>query len=29
MSFDAVSIYLATREGAFAGRWEKVDAEEE
>jgi hypothetical protein len=29
MSFDNVSIYLATREEAFAGRWEKVDAEEE
>lgn len=28
LSFDDVSIYLATQEGAFAGRWEKVDAEE-
>ena len=29
LSFDDVSIYVATREGAFAGRWEKVNAEEE
>lgn len=25
MSFDDVNIYLATKEGAFAGRWEKVE----
>ena len=29
MSFDNVSIYLATQEGTFAGRWEKIDTEEE
>jgi hypothetical protein len=29
LSLDDISIYLATREGAFAGRWEKVEAEEE
>jgi hypothetical protein len=29
LSFDDVSIYVATREGVFVGRWEKVDAEEE
>jgi hypothetical protein len=29
LSFDDVSIYLATREGAFAGRWEKAESGED
>ena len=29
MSFDDISIYLATQEGAFTGHWEKAETEEE